>query len=245
MVALDRWETAQKYERGFWEDQAEKLAAGESPDMSWYQWRADQLAAWLRKLGFQHLADGKARALEVGSGPVGLLAYYRAAERVAVDPLDASYAGNPVFAQQRASGVVYREGRGESLPVATGHYDLLVIENCIDHVKDMDAVMRELRRATTADGVLYLTVNCRTRFGYYVHRLLSRLRLDPGHPHTFTGERVISFLRKYGFEIIDMRVDSYGKALREDIKGPGLRPRLKAALGVSEFLASVVARRQR
>ena len=243
MVALDRWETAQQYERGFWEDQAEKLAAGDSPEMSWYQWRADQLASWLRKLGFQKLADGEARALEVGSGPVGLLAYYKAAERVAVDPLDASYARNPVFAQQRSSGVVYREGRGEALPVTTGRYDLLVIENCIDHVKDMDAVMRELRRATTDDGVLYLTVNCRTRFGYYVHRTLSRLRLDPGHPHTFTGGRVISFLRKHGFEIIDMRVGSYGTALREDIKGPGLRPRLKAVLGVSEFLASVVARR--
>ena len=245
MVALDRWETAQKYERGFWEAQAEKLAVGESHDMRWYQWRADQLVTWLRKLGFQKLTDGEAHALEVGSGPVGLLAYYRAAERVAVDPLNASYARNPVFAKERSSGVVYREGRGESLPVATAHYDLVVIENCIDQVKDVDAVMRELRRATTEDGVLYLTVNCRTRLGYYVHRMLSRLRLDPGHPHTFTGERVISFLRKYGFEIIDMRVDSYGKALREDVRGPGLRPRLKALLGVSEFLASVVARKQR
>lgn len=244
MVALERWETAQKYERGFWEDQAEKLAAGETHDMSWYQWRADQLASWLRKVGFQHLTDGSARALEVGSGPVGLLAYYSAGERIAVDPLDASYAKNPVFAQQRTSGVVYREGRGESLPVETGRYQLLVIENCIDHVKDMDSVMRELRRAATPQGVLYLTVNCRTRFGYYVHRALSRLRLDPGHPHTFTGERVVSFLRSHGFHIIDMRVDSYAKALREDLKGPGLRPRLKAFLGVSEFLVSVIARRE-
>lgn len=244
MVALDRWETAQKYERGFWEDQADKLASGETPDMSWYQWRADQLASWLRKLGFTGLAEGKARALEVGSGPVGLLAYYSAAERVAVDPLDASYARNPVFAQQRRSGVDYREGRGESLPVETGRYQLLVIENCIDHVKDMDAVMRELRRALGTDGVLYLTVNCRTRLGYFVHRALSRLRLDPGHPHTFTGERVISFLRSHGFRIMDMRVGSYGEALRQDLKGPGLRPRLKAVLGVSEFLTSVIARRE-
>ena len=243
MVALDRWEAAQKYERGFWEEQANRLAVGESHDMRWYQRRSEQLATWLRKLGFQKQADGQAHALEVGSGPVGLLAYYRAAERVAVDPLDASYARNPVFARQRSSGVVYREGRGESLPVATGRYDLVVIEECIDHVKDVDAVMRELRRATSEDGVLYLTVSCRTPIGYYVHRLLSRLRLDRGHPHTFTGKRVISFLRKYGFEIIDMRVESYGKALREDIRGPGLRPRVKALLGVSEFLASVIARR--
>ncbi len=245
MMALDRWETAQKYERGFWEDQAGKLASGETADMSWYQWRADQLSSWLRKLGFQQLADGTTRALEVGSGPIGLLAYYPAAERVAVDPLDASYSRNPAFAGRRGSGVDYREGRGESLPVQTGRYDLLVIENCIDHVKDKDAVMTELRRALRPEGVLYLTVNCRTLFGYYVHRALSRLRLDPGHPHTFTGGRVIAFLRKHGFEIIDMRVGAYGQALREDIKGPGLRPRLKAVLGVSEFLTSVIARRQK
>lgn len=243
MVALDRWETAQRYERGFWEDQAKMLVAGDT-DMSWYQWRAEQLTSWLRKLGFQKLTDGRARALEVGSGPVGLLAHFKASERVAVDPLDASYAKNPVFAQERSSGVDYREGRGESLPVSTGRYELVVIENCIDHVQDMGAVMRELRRASTPDGVLYLTVNCRSRLGYYVHRFLSRLRLDPGHPHTFTGERVVSFLRSHGFQIIDMKVNSYWKALRDDLKGPGLRPRLKAILGVSEFVTSVIAKRE-
>jgi hypothetical protein len=32
--------------------------------------------------------------------------------------------------------------------------------------------------------------------------------------------------------------------MRQDLKGPGLRPRLKAVLGVSEFLVSVIARRE-
>jgi SAM-dependent methyltransferase len=179
--------------------------------------------------------------LEVGSGPVGVVGFFPAAERVAIDPLESSYASNATLTTLRDSAVDYRQGVAEALPCESGHYDLAIIENCIDHVRDVRAAMRELRRALTAAGALYLTVNCRTRWGFLMHRTLSRLRVDAGHPHTFTPRRAQALLRDHSFHTLQFDVSSYAEARRADLAAPELRPRLKALLGVSEFLFSVVA----
>ena len=243
MVTADRWETAQSYERGYWENFASQIVDGSVSQMDWYKWRADNLVAKLRDLKLGHLADGSARTIEVGCGPVGVSSYFPAAERVAVDPLEDFYSKNPVLSRLRDPRVQYRRGVGEALPCEDAQFDLAIIENCIDHVQDMDGVMRELTRVLRPGGTLYLTVNCRTKLGYVVHRALANLRLDPGHPHTFTPPRVSRMIESYGYRVLGTQVDSYLKALREDITSSEMRPRIKAVLGVSEFVTTAFAQK--
>lgn len=243
MASTARWQRAQRYERDYWSSIATNIAAGSVSQLNWYQWRADALVGKLRDLGLRELTDGAARVVEVGSGPVGIVGFYPATERVAVDPLEPHYASNPTLTALRNPAVQYRAGAAEKLPCESGRYDLAIIENCIDHVRDVDGAMRELQRVLTPAGVLYLTVNCRTRWGFVAHRTLSNLRIDAGHPYTFTPPRVRRLLGKYGWEPLHFEVGSYATALREDLAGPGMRSRLKGLLGISEFLCSVVARR--
>jgi SAM-dependent methyltransferase len=241
-VSEGRWRTAQGYERGYWAAQAEMIASGAVSELDWYRWRADQLVLWLRERGEEHLTEGDARVIEVGSGPVGLSAFFPAVVRVAVDPLATFFAANRDLTRHRDPEVDYREGVGEALPAGDAAFDLGIIENCIDHVQDSSAVLGELARVLRPGGVLYLTVNGRSAWwGYPVHRILSRLRLDPGHPHTFTTARARDFVRRHGFELLDCRAGSYRRALLDDLRSPGFRPRLKAALGVSEYLISILA----
>jgi SAM-dependent methyltransferase len=241
MVGLGRWKTAQRYEQGFWASQAEQIAAGATSQLDWYKWRSDQLTQRLVRCNLGALTEGAARVLEVGGGPVGVATFYPSKRAVLVDPLESFYGSNEVLRKLRNPHAEYVSGRGESLPVETGDFDLVIIENCIDHVQDADGVMRELKRALRPDGVLYLTVNCRSKTGYVVHRTLSSLRLDPGHPHTFTPPRVAAMLRGHGFEPIDTEIGSYGEARREDRASPHRRARLKALLGVSEYVTSVIS----
>jgi len=240
---LDRWQRAQMYERGFWETTAQEIARGSRSQLDWYRWRADQLASRLRALGLSRLLDGSARVLEVGSGPVGVISFFPARERIAVDPLEAFYTSSPVLTGLRDPRVEYRTGGGERLPCESDRYDLAILENCIDHVQDVGAVMRELRRVLVPAGVLYLTVNCRTRWGFLVHRALSRLRVDAGHPHTFTPRRAQALIGRSGFAIRSLEVGSYTEALWADLRSPETRSRIKGLLGVSEFLASAIALR--
>lgn len=242
MVSTARWQRAQGYERGYWESLGSRIADGSVSQLDWYGWRAEQLVLKLRSLGLGRLTEGHARVLEVGSGPVGVAGFFPAAERLAVDPLEPYYASNATLTALRNPAVEYRQGSAEALPCDSGIYDLAIIENCIDHVRDVSAAMRELKRALRTEGTLYLTVNCRTPFGFLVHRTLSRLLVDAGHPHTFTPRRVQRLFQDHGFSTMDFEVASYAEARRADLDAAEPRARLKAVLGVSEFLVSAVAR---
>lgn len=237
-----RWQEAQRYEAGYWKKVAQRLAQDESRQLDWYGWRAERLRRLLREVGLDHLTDGEARVLEIGSGPVGVTAFYPGKRRVALDPLEGFYRSDPLLTELRDPEVEYREGVGEDLPFDDASFSLIIIENCIDHVSDVDAVMAEIARVVRDQGALFLTVNCRTSWGYWVHRLLSRLRIDPGHPHTFTANRIQELVRRYGFELLHFDVDSFWDAWWEDLRGAGPKDWLKAVLGVSHFTAHLVAR---
>ena len=241
MVSPARWQTAQRYERGFWESVAARIAEGSTSQLEWYRWRAEQLARRLTSLGLGSLTEGDARVLEVGSGPVGVVGFFPAAERLAIDPLEPYYASNATLTTLRNPVVDYRQGSAEALPCETARYDLVIMENCIDHVRDVTAAMSELKRALKRSGTLYFTVNCRNKWGFIVHRILSRLRVDAGHPHTFTPDRARRLLRDNGFETLQFEVGSYQAARQADLKAPERRARLKAFLGISEFVVSAVA----
>ncbi len=241
MVSPARWQRAQQYERGFWESLAARIVDGSVSQLDWYRWRADQLVLRLRSLGLGALTEGRARVIEVGGGPVGVVGVFPAAERVAVDPLEPYYATNPALTALRQPTVQYRGGAVEALPCESAHYDLAIIENCIDHVRDVRAAMRELRRVLRAAGSLYLMVNCRTPWGFVVHRALSNLRVDPGHPHTFTPPRLRELVRDQGFTPLQFETESRVLARRDQRAASVLRASVKALLGVSEFAVTVVA----
>lgn len=241
MVSNDRWRNAQRYEQDYWDRVATEVEAEGQGRLGGYKWRRDQLIRMLAEAGVPELSDGNARVLEVGSGPVGVIGFFPATERVTVDPLEDFYSSRPLLVASRNPDVSYRTGAGEALPVEDERYDLAIIENCIDHCQDMDAVMLGIRRALRPGGYLYLTVNARSRPGYYVHRILSRLQIDPGHPHTFTRSRVRSFLHAASFDVLHLEHGSFSRAWLDDLRGPSLRKRIKSLLGVSEYLVSVIA----
>lgn len=243
MATDQRWKKAQEYEQGFWERAAQRAAEGSYDQLDFYEWRAGELRRRFESLGHGALFDGSRRLLELGSGPIGVLGFFPARERVAVDPLNHYYASNEHLTELRNAEVSYLEASGEAVPLEPDRYDLIIMENCIDHVKDPVAVMAEIRRLLVPEGLLYLTVNGRSRPGYYVHRLLARLALDPGHPHTFTVGRFRRMLEVHGFDVLDFDAGSWFRAWRDDLLSAGLKGKAKGFLCVSEHLLSAVARK--
>lgn len=240
MVSKNRWTAAQEYEAGYWENAASRIEADEGPDLSWYEWRANQLQEKLERLNRLHVTQQGA-VLEVGAGPVGVASYLPAPERIAVDPLQSFYATKNALIRPRSRGVLYLEGVGEELPLPDQTFDLVIIENCIDHVKSVNAVMKEIRRVLKDEGVLYLTVNCRTRPGYVVHRILSNLKIDRGHPHTFTMGKARRLVTDWGFEVLSLDRESYWSQTWADLTSGDARSAAKAMLGVSEYTVAVIA----
>ena len=95
------------------------------------------------------------------------------------------YDSSEPLARQRSPGVQYLVGKGEELPVPDDSCDVAVIDNCLDHCEDPDAVLRECRRVLRPSGSLYLTLNVRSRVGWLTRGAMELFQLDPGHPHSY------------------------------------------------------------
>jgi len=132
---------------------------------------------------------------------------------------------------------------GEQIPCESSSFDLAIVDNCIDHVRDVTGVMREIARVLRPGGTLYLTVNCRTTWGFLVHRALSRLRIDAGHPHTFTPARLTTLVAGTPLGLRAVDVESATQARRADLESHDVKSRVKGLLGSSEFSALLVAER--
>jgi len=241
MTSSERWEKAQEYEQSFWQSIAEEVAQDSLGRIDFYSWRAGELRKRFEGLGLAKLTDGSRRIVELGSGPIGVIGYLPGRDRTALDPLNRFYAANEHLCRLRNPDVRYLDAAGEDIPLDDGAWDLVIMENCIDHTQDPGRVMREIHRLLKPGGTLYLTVNGRSRPGYWVHRLLAKLELDPGHPHTFTKTRFQRFIREHGFEIAWFDAGSWWSAWKHDLLAKSMRARAKGLLGVSEHLLSCVA----
>lgn len=241
MSTPSRWTRAQEYEESFWRSVAEEVAQNSLNRIDFYEWRASELRRRLATAGRGALLDGNHRIMEIGSGPVGIVGHLPGRDRIAVDPLSRFYSSDPHLKRFRSKEVRYIDSPGEALPVDDGSYDLIVMENCIDHTRDPSLVLKEIHRALSSDGILYITVNGRARVGYFIHRCLARLKLDPGHPHTYTERRFRRSLEGSGFLFLSFESESWKEAWLADLKAETFRDRMKGILLVSEHLLTALA----
>lgn len=236
----NRWRQAQDYERRYWRHRNEQVRTGETSDLGWYEWRAKRLVEWLEDID-RPAPDRASTVLEIGSGPVGIISHSPGDKRVGLDPLERFFRKQQHLVSARQPGVYYLVGRGERVPLEDSSCNLVIAENCIDHVIHPSEVMNEIRRVLSSDGLLYLSVNARSRFGYLIHRGLSKLRIDPGHPHTYTQSSLVSFLENTGFHIMDCRATAYLDAVLEETRDDPLKGLLKGVSAITEMPTEVIA----
>lgn len=136
------------------------------------------LASWMRDRS----------VVEVGGGPfpgVSLLSVKRA---IAVDPLADAYVSAGLV-PARASRVVHVAAPAERIPLAQASADLVICENCLDHVEDPTLAMHEMSRLLVPGGLVWLLVD------------LMDYR-DEMHPNPMSHQRLASILRDAGVEVL-------------------------------------------
>lgn len=239
---IKKWHDAQEYERSFWERQAKHIESGELAPLDWYPWKAGELEKLLSPF-VDAPTRRTAKVLEIGSGPVGIVNFLGWGERYAIDPLEHFYRQSKTLTQLRTSDVTYLRGTGEQLPFDDETFSLVIMDNVLDHTYDPSVILQQIRRIVKADGLLYLAVNIHTAWGSIVHRLLTVLPIDRGHPHTFTQHALRDLLRANRFEIRKEVIEDYQKIRRRYRQSPSLRDRLKGYTGVAEFQFHAIARK--
>ncbi len=136
------------------------------------------------------LADwcAQRRVLEIGGGPHPAVSETRWKSAVAADPLAEGYAAEGLLPSEN-DRVVHISAPGEAIPLPGGTIDLVIAENCLDHVMDPWKVLGEIHRLLVPGGHLWLLVDL-------MHHK------DHLHPHPFTEASARDMLSKAGLEIV-------------------------------------------
>lgn len=180
------------------------------------------------------------KVLEVGSGPVGIVNYLKFGDRYGVDSLESFYRSKATLTKLRDPAVHYMSSKGEELDFKDEFFSLIILGNVLDHVNAPGKVLNEICRVLSKDGLFYIAVNVHTRWGAVLHSILSNLKIDRGHPYTFTPKSAGKFVNKHQFAILSEWVGDYYQAREEDRKSQSITDIIKGYTGLSEFVFSAV-----
>lgn len=99
-----------------------------------------------------------ARILDIGCGDAGVpIAFAHAGARaVGLEPAAPNVVRGSVRVRDHGVPVRLARGVGEALPFPDAAFDLIVLDNVLEHVDDRDATLAEIRRVLKPDGILYL-----------------------------------------------------------------------------------------
>lgn len=235
MVTESRWHDAQAYERAYWAKVAERISSEAEEQLDWYSWKAKLMEKRLSRFLPEQMKK-TARVLEIGSGPIGIVSYLRWGELYAIDPLEDFYRSNETLSKLRHNSVKYTAGGGEKLPFLSASLSLIILDNVLDHVHEAGQVLDEIGRVLLPEGICYIAVNIHKPWGGFLHSILSWLKIDRGHPYTFTLSSIRRFLSQHNFMIREEYLNSYKEAQEKDQSSSSLKDKLKAYCGLSEFV---------
>lgn len=234
MPDSNRWKLALTYEKDWWEKQAEGM------DLSFYKGFADQLIEILTP--FLKI-EQTTHILEIGSGAAGIITHLNSDFRYAVDPLEDFYASVKKFASYRDKNVIYKKAVGELLPFEDKTFDLIIIDNVLDHCENPDLVIKEMKRVLKENGFVFFRQNTYHIWGKFIRIIMEFFTIDKGHPHTFTKKSIINLLSRSNFDIIDYKEGSYFKTWLKEIKSRRIIDKVKAILFVNRNKVTMLLRK--
>lgn len=198
-------------ELAFWQDCVKKSAErtiGGKFELVYGGWQKDRIRELGRFLGLPESAGNAfspellawcrdRSAVEIGAGPYPSIATVQWRRAVAVDPLADGYTAEDLLPKDvHCDEVTYLSSPGEAVPLPSGFADVVVLENCLDHVDDPRAVVRECNRLLARGGLMWLLVDL---MDYSDHM----------HPNPFNEQRLRDLLGSEGFEPVKDRISDH------------------------------------
>jgi ubiquinone/menaquinone biosynthesis C-methylase UbiE len=218
-IQTKRWQSAQAYEKEWWRSHSCLI------DPEFYKAYAEELLDELN--GIIHIKEDT-RILEIGSGAAGIITHLPGRFRYAIDPLEDFFSSVERFQSFRDKKVAYHTGKAEDLPFEDHFFNLIIIDNVIDHCQDIHLVFSEMERVLTDRGIIYLRLNTYTTWGKFIRKIVELLKIDPGHPHTFTQGSLLKRISHHGYTIRKIHDQGYWTTWIRELSSMKLKEILKA-----------------
>ncbi len=220
-----RWEQAQSYEKSWWNSRASEIS------FDFYKAFSEELISFTED--YLKISDGT-KILEVGSGAGGIITYLsKSKHRYAIDPLENFYSGQTNFVDQRDKEVIYTNEKGEELSFANEFFDLIIMDNVLDHCENPILVFSEAKRVLKEGGFIYFKQNTYNIWGKFVRNIMEIFVIDKGHPFTFTKAELNNIVKDNEFTEINRDRSGYLKTWKKEVVSVGFKNLIKAFLFVT------------
>jgi SAM-dependent methyltransferase len=206
-VSAKRWREAQEWELALWQRGLRKrgwkriawpVVAPLLRALNWHRARGDDWNHWWKSRfdGYRFLPSQLGDCIELGCGPytnTRLILEGREASRVVCsDPLARSYItfSGRWLAEAYAAGIVEIDDHPiEESPFAPASFDLVVMINVLDHVRDADLCMRTAIELLRPEGYFVLAQDLSNEDD------IARHPYDVGHPIRLQREDLEPYLQ--------------------------------------------------
>jgi len=231
---MSRWKLAQEYERNWWQNQADKI------DLTFYENFAVEIIDLLKPyINIQK----ETKILEIGTGAAGIITHLLSDFRFAIDPLEDFYSSIPKYRNYRDKKVFYLTSVGENLPFKSELFDLILMDNVLDHCDKPQQVLTEMKRVLKTGGILYFRQNTYHLWGRFIRKLMEKFLIDKGHPHTFSKKALQKVFNDLNFKVLYTNRDGYFSTWLWEIKSNRLIDKVKALLLVNRDKYTIILRK--
>jgi SAM-dependent methyltransferase len=199
-MKTDRWNLAQIYEKNWWNNKKKGIST------AFYKSFADDLTIDLT--GILEIKK-ETYVLEIGSGAAGTVTHIDSDHKYAIDPLEYYYSTVEEFTKDRDIRVIYSTAKGEAIPYNEDMFDLVIIDNVLDHCSDPEKVLSEIKRVLKPGGILYFRINTYHIWGVMVRTILEKIAFDKGHPFTFSKKHLEKLFTVFDFKVLGFKSNGY------------------------------------
>ena len=173
------------------------------------------------------------RILDVGCGPAGALTFLNSDHRYAIDPLEPYFSALEHVQAFRDPRVHYTAGKGEALPYPSRDFDLVILDNVLDHCEDPLTVLNEIDRVLRPGGVIFFRQNVYHLWGRSIRWIMELAPIDRGHPHTFGKGQLLKEFEGREWEARVSTARGYGITWLAELRSGTLKNIVKALLFVT------------
>ena len=206
LINNKRWDIAQDYELGWWSKYSDSI--------EWYKGFSDKI---ITETSSFITINQNTVILEIGSGAAGGITYIKSNNKYAIDPLENFFGKNKSWVQFRDKKVNYFQGKGEALPFEDDFFDLIIIDNVLDHCENPIAVLNEINRSLKIGGLIFFRQNVYNIWGKLIRTIMEFLTIDKGHPFTFTKQYLINNINERNWEIKKTEENGYYRSWKNNI----------------------------
>lgn len=205
-ITKQRWKEAQEYEKKYWEKHIETNSLR-------FLERSKKIKSKIKNyIGL----NKKNKILQVGCGPEDVIHYWKEGDLYAIDPQMINYKKLGIL---RGNGVKNIQGMGEKLPFQDNFFDLIIINNVLDHCQEPKKVLEEINRCLKKEGILYTETNVRPIYLFPFLKLIwwTKILTARGHPYLFLPNTLRKLIETCNFEILS-KWSNKQKFKLEDLK---------------------------